>query len=109
MGIAYLPNTPYYSNVICTKVSEYLLSGIPTIAVATNENKKIVNDQNGVLIEDNKHSFAQGLHLVAQRFSSYSSEEIIKTVEKESISYRVRNEMVPTFNRIIKEIENLSN
>ncbi|HOJ16801.1 MAG TPA: glycosyltransferase [Caldisericia bacterium] len=109
VGIAYLPNTPYYSNVICTKVSEYLLSGIPTIAVATNENKKIINDINGVLIEDNEHSFAQGLHLMAKRFSSYSSEEIMKNVEKESLSYKVKNELVPTFNRIIKEIENISN
>jgi len=109
VGIAYAPITPYYTTNICTKVLEYLLSGIPTIAADTNENKKIINDQNGVLIEDNEHSFTQGLHLMAQRFSSYSSEEIMKTVKKESISYRVKNEMVPTFNRIIKEIENLSN
>jgi len=106
VGVAYLPNTPYYSNVICTKLLEYLLSGIPTIAVATNENKKIINDRNGVLIEDNEHSFAQGLHLIAKRFSSYSSEEIIKNVGKESLSYKVRNEIVPTFNKIIDEIEN---
>ena len=109
IGVAYLPNLEYFSNNISTKLYEYLLSGIPVIAVAKTENKKIINDQNGVLIEDNEHSFAQGLHLMAQRFSSYSSEEIMKTVEKESISYRIRNEMVPAFNRIIKEIENISN
>jgi len=106
VGIAYLPNTPYYTNNICTKVFEYPLSGIPTIAVATNENKKIINDINGVLIEDNEHSFAQGLHLIAQRFANYSSEDIIKTMETESIPYQIKHYIVPTFNKIIDEIEN---
>ncbi len=107
VGVAYLPNTSYYNNVICTKVIEYLLSGISSIAVATNENKKYINELNGVVIEDNEHSFADGLHLIAQRFTKYSSAEIMKTVEKESIPYQVKYITVPTFNNIIDEIESL--
>jgi len=106
IGVAYLPNTSYYNNVVCTKVIEYLLSGIPSIAVTTNANKKFINELNGELIEDNEHSFADGLYRMAQKFSSYSSEEIMKTVDKESIPYQVKYNIVPTFNNIIDEIEN---
>jgi len=106
IGIAYAPIVDYYINNICTKLYEYLLSGISTITVSTPDNKRVINEINGVIIEDNEHSFAQGLHLMAQKFSSYSSEEIMKTVEKESIPYRVKYNIVPTFNNIIDEIEN---
>lgn len=106
VGVAFSPKTEYYRNNISTKLYEYLLSGIPAIVIDKTENKKIINDQNGILIDDNIHSFARGLHLMAQKFSSYSSEEIMKTVEKESIAYQVKYDIVPTFNNIIDEIEN---
>lgn len=105
VGVGYVPITEYYTNCAVTKVDEYLLSGIPTIATATNWNKKIINDSNGVLVQDNAHSFCQGLELMAKRFISYSSENIIKTVENRSVVYRVKNDIVPTFNKIIDEIE----
>ncbi len=108
IGVAYLPKTEYYRDNISTKLYEYLLAGIPTIAVSTPDNKRIINEINGVLIEDNEHSFNDGLHLIAQRFTKYSSAEIIKTVEKDSIKYQVKYITVPTFNNIIDEIENNS-
>ena len=106
VGVAFSPKTEYYSNNILTKLYEYLLSGIPTITIPTPDNKRVINEINGVLIEDNEHSFNDGLHLIAQRFTKYSSAEIMKTVEKESIQYQVKYNIVPTFNNIIDEIEN---
>ncbi len=105
LGIAYVPITEYFTNCAVTKTSEYLLSGIPVIATATNWNKKIINDSNGVLIQDNAHSFCTGLELIAKRLPSYSFDIIMKSAEKESISYNIKNELVPTLNQIIDEIE----
>jgi len=106
IGIAYAPIVDYYKNNISSKLYEYLLSGIPTIAGSTPDKKRAINEINGVLIEDNEHSFAQGLHLMAKRFANYSSEDIRKTMEKESIQYQIKHNIVPTFNKIIDEIEN---
>lgn len=106
VGVAFAPKTEYYSNNILTKLYEYLLSGIPTITISTPDNKRVINEINGVLIEDNEHSFADGLNLIAQRFIKYSSTEIMKTVYKESLQYQVKYNIVTTFNNIIDEIEN---
>lgn len=70
VGVSFIPLTSYYQNQPPTKTFEYLLSGLPVIGTATIENSKIINDSNGVLIQDNEHSVSNGLHqLKLNRFN----------------------------------------
>lgn len=80
-GISYIPLTDYYQNQPSTKTFEYLLSGFPVIATKTRENSKIVNDSNGVLIEDNPESVRIGLHTLLGKSMSFDSESIKKDLE----------------------------
>lgn len=76
IGISYVPITDYFDVQPPTKTYEYLLSGLPVIATKTFENTKVINDQNGVLIEDSSESFCDGLNLLTSRKERFNSSEI---------------------------------
>ncbi|SHM41946.1 Glycosyl transferases group 1 [Cyclobacterium lianum] len=76
IGVSFIPITDYYQDQPPTKTYEYLLSGLAVIATATNENVKIVNDKNGVLIQDTVEAVKSGLQLLDQRLERYHPEEI---------------------------------
>jgi nucleoside-diphosphate-sugar epimerase len=61
IGVSYIPMLKCFDNQPPTKTFEYLLSGMPVIATATNANKDIINDVNGVLINDNSEEVYNGL------------------------------------------------
>lgn len=79
IGISYVPMTDYFDVQPPTKTYEYLLSGLPVIATKTKENIKVINNQNGILIEDNAESFCQGLNLLISRKEQFNSSEIRKS------------------------------
>lgn len=64
VGISYIPITDYYNVQPPTKTFEYVMSGLFVIATATEENKKIVTNENGILINDTAQDFAIGLQKV---------------------------------------------
>jgi len=94
VGIAYIPITDYYNNVVATKLIEYHLSGMVAIATETNENIKTVSSNNGVLINDNPLSFADGLLKVYENLKNWSSEKIFKESEVMTTEYLVKTETV---------------
>jgi glycosyltransferase involved in cell wall biosynthesis len=53
--------TEYFEHQPPTKTYEYAMSGIYTIATATQANKDIVTTDDGVLIEDTAEGVAMGL------------------------------------------------
>lgn len=57
LGVAFVPQTPYYDCQPSTKIYEYALSGIYTIATSTKENRRLITHQNGLLCEDSVESF----------------------------------------------------
>lgn len=61
VGVSYVPVTEYYQYQPPTKTYEYISSGLYCIATNTAENRRIINNENGVLIEDTANSFAEGL------------------------------------------------
>ncbi len=76
VGVSYIPKTDYFDVQPPTKTYEYLLSGMPVIATDTFENKAVINDDNGVLINDTPEDFYQGLvHIYANR-GKYNSDNI---------------------------------
>ena len=103
IGVAYIPITAYYTDVVATKLYEYHLSGMVAIATETNENIKVVTSVNGVLIKDNSGSFADGLNRIYNNLSSWSSATIFEECKVKTMEYLVANEVVPAFNKMIEK------
>jgi glycosyltransferase involved in cell wall biosynthesis len=102
IGVAYVPVTKYYTNVLVTKLFEYLQSGLAAIATKTNENKKIITDINGVIIEDSPEGFAKGLGKITMNLDKYSSEAIANTVKEYTVEYYVKNHFLYILEDIAK-------
>jgi glycosyltransferase involved in cell wall biosynthesis len=81
VGVSYIPMTEFYDVQPPTKTFEYLLSGMPVIATQTQENKRVVNSFNGVLIPSNPEGFYKGLKELTCRLGEFDSERIRKSVE----------------------------
>lgn len=81
-GLSYVPITPYFEHQPPTKTFEYLLTGMPVIATATNENRRIVNGRNGVLISDSAEGVYRGLHELIERRENYDSAAIRESAEQ---------------------------
>jgi glycosyltransferase involved in cell wall biosynthesis len=80
-GVSFVPITPYYQNQPPTKTYEYLLSGLPVLATNTNANAKIIDVSNGILIQDDVDSVADGIFSLSEKLDSYNSEKIRKDME----------------------------
>ncbi len=76
VGISYIPITEYFQFQPATKTYEYLLAGIPVLATNTYENKKIINESNGLIVNDNSESFAIGLEKLIKNYHNFNLIEI---------------------------------
>lgn len=86
IGVSFVPITPYFDHQPPTKTFEYAMAGMAVLATATSENKKIINDDNGILHQDTPEAFCQGLELCVKNFPTLNSVSIKKTVESNSWS-----------------------
>jgi len=93
VGVSYVPITPYFDVQPPTKTFEYLLAGMPVIATRTKENEKVINEYNGVLIDDTPEDFRNGLALLYERISAnkFTSSRIIESSESYTWERIVRN------------------
>lgn len=105
-GVSYIPITPYYQNQPPTKTYEYLLSGLPVLATNTKANAKIVNKSNGVLIQDDPDSVAEGIFEISEQISSYDPKKIKKDMEGSLWENIVNKTLYPYLIDIIEEKEN---
>ena len=99
IGVSFIPLTPYYDVQPPTKTFDYLLSGMSVLATATSENKKVINSQNGVLIEDTAKSFAIGLQELLKKKGRFLSREIMDNAQQYHWKCIVEN-----FNNYLDEI-----
>ncbi len=76
IGVAYIPLEDHYQCQPSTKIFEYHLAGMPVIATATNENARVINEENGVLIRDDSEAFFEGLKIMHQNLRKYNSSRI---------------------------------
>lgn len=86
LGVAYVPTTDYYDHQPPTKTYEYIFNGLFTIATNTTENRKVINDINGILIGDTVEEFEKCLEKIykERRLLNKMRFEIAKTVESYS-------------------------
>lgn len=102
-GVSFIPITKYYQNQPPTKTYEYLLSGLPVLATNTNANAKIINKQNGILIQDDIDSVSKGIFEISQKLNSYNS-NVIKNEMKKSLWANIVSEILePFLSNIVNE------
>lgn len=100
IGVAYLPVRDYYNNVVTTKLYEYCISGLFSIATNTVENRKIINSINGVLIDESAKGFADGLNFIKEHLDEISSDQIIKDSKHYTLSYNTKRFIIPIYNKL---------
>ena len=81
VGVSFVPVNDIYDAQPPTKTFEYILAGMPLIATATTENKRVVSPQNGTLIEDTERGFYEGLKEIYLSRQEFRSEEIRRTAD----------------------------
>ncbi|MFJ7509860.1 glycosyltransferase [Peribacillus simplex] len=81
VGFSYIPLTDYFNVQPPTKTYEYAMNGIICIGTNTSANSQIINEKNGILIQDDIESIVNGMIQVVQNISMYNSKDISKTVE----------------------------
>jgi glycosyltransferase involved in cell wall biosynthesis len=82
VGIAFVPMTRQYDCQPSTKIFEYFLSGMPVIATNTRENKVVMNETNGVLVDDTTEAFCDGLHTIVRNRARYDSSTIKRSSQQ---------------------------
>ena len=102
IGVVFVPQTPWYDCQPVTKLFEYLLSGMPVIATGTFENRLMVNEDNGVLINDSSEDFCNGLISIYNKRNSFNSSEIRKSAESYTWGNIVNTNLKPYLNKLIK-------
>lgn len=91
VGVSYIPITDYYKCQPAIKTFEYLLAGMPVIATATNENKKVIMGMNGIIVEDNSESFHNGLEKIYLNRDKYNSDQIRNSSQEYSWTKIINN------------------
>jgi len=76
VGISFVPMKDCYDCQPVTKTFDYLLSGMPVLATSTSENIRVIDDSNGLCINDTPDAFASGLFTLWERRNSYCSSSI---------------------------------
>ena len=94
-GVAYVPITKYFDIQPTTKIFEYALSGLFTIATDTYENRRIINKNNGILCEDNPHSFAEALKTCFELRHTFNSESIRNSLKDNEWRILVQSQLYP--------------
>lgn len=78
IGVSYIPMTDYFDVQPPTKTYEYLLSGMPVIATATQENKVVISTNNGIFMNDTAEQFSDSLAKFFENRNRYDSYQIRK-------------------------------
>jgi glycosyltransferase involved in cell wall biosynthesis len=75
---------------------------MPVVATNTYENRLIVNENNGVLINDSAEDFCNGLMKIYNQRNSFSSSEIRKSVELYSWEKIVNTNLKPYLQKLLQ-------
>lgn len=82
VGVSYIPINYQYDVQPPTKTYEYMMNGLACIGTKTMENKKIINEKNGIAIEDNSEAVFEGLKILEKNLKRYNKFEIAESVKE---------------------------
>jgi glycosyltransferase involved in cell wall biosynthesis len=80
IGVCYVPITEYYNVQPSTKLFEYSLSGLFTVATDTYENHLYINSDNGILCRDNPQGFYESLVNIFNQRASLNFNKISRSL-----------------------------
>jgi len=95
IGVCFVPQTSYYDVQPATKIFEYALSGLTTIATDTTENRRFITDINGVICDDNVDSFCDALEKVYAKLDKYNDRKIRDSLNEYNWENIVKNVLLP--------------
>ena len=95
IGVSYIPICDYYQNQPPTKTYEYIASGLFCIATNTFENKKVITQRNGILIEDNSQALYNALEMIWEKRKDINPTDIVNTSLQYSWKYVIQNSLLP--------------
>lgn len=95
VGISYVPINEIYDCQPPTKTFEYVFAGMPVIATATSESRRVINRTNGILIRDNPKSFYEALKELCFRREEFHSEKIKRSCLGYSWESIVKRNLIP--------------
>jgi glycosyltransferase involved in cell wall biosynthesis len=100
IGISFIPITKYYNIQPPTKTFEYIAAGLYVIATSTYENCRIINDSNGILINDTVEGFSSALTqlLLSKEIDQKMIQSSIKEYTWDKI---VKYNLIPYFKSIL--------
>jgi glycosyltransferase involved in cell wall biosynthesis len=104
IGISHVPITDYYEFQPVTKTYEYILSGMVCMATDTFENRKLINDDNGVLYQDNPTSFADAFNKVLSNKVNYNSHVIRQTLKDYTWRNIVKSRLYPILSQLYSRV-----
>lgn len=87
IGVAFIPQYVFYDVQPSTKIFEYALSGLITIATDTFENRSVINSYNGFICQDNAESFYSVLEKTYLNLDGFND----KTIRNTLIHYHWKN------------------
>lgn len=97
VGVCFVPVTDYYQFQPPTKLYEYLLSGMVCIATNTHSNIEVMNQDNGVVINDTAESVCEGLKKLHSCFDKHNSKTIVYQSNAYHWSQIVSNSLLKLF------------
>lgn len=100
IGVSYVPITEYFQHQPPTKTYEYVQNGLVCIATDTFENRKVINESNGILINEGAMEFYKGLEHIYQNLDKYDSRKISESAAKYSWENIVDNILKPYIIRL---------
>lgn len=103
IGVSYVPITSYYQYQPPTKTFEYLISGLPVIATATEANKEILSPKVSELIKDDPASFYNAIKKMQERKKEFNNEWIRKEYSKHTWERVVNDNFVPLIDQLSKQ------
>lgn len=103
VGVSYVPLTDYYDCQPATKTFEYLVSGMPILATNTSENRKVIEQGNGVLVGDTAEDFYSGLKTIFAKRRLFDSAKIRNEALRYSWENIVQNNLKVYFEKIVKK------
>lgn len=102
IGVAYVPIEEYYQDQPVTKVYEYAMSGLFTIATNTRSNQEIIDDRNGILIDDTPVAFGLALEKIVSRLNKMDFNLISESLKQYTWENIVESDLCPVLDRLYR-------
>lgn len=100
VGFSYIPINNFFNFQPPTKTFEYLSNGLITIATNTFENAQLINNTNGILINDGILDIEEGLKLIYEKRQSFKTINIQSGMHEYIWTNIVNNILIPYINKI---------